>query len=256
MLVDGSVDRDGDLVDREWRQWSGGSFDVLSSNANHSLWLPPGTHHLSVYVQDARGSWAEDHVNITVQSSLPRFVAESLQVTPDEAVLGERTTLRIVAVLEDADGTTEDVQATITLGDQSWALNLSDDLDQGVWEGSIVVVFDDLGSPYIRVVATDGVGDAAQIDVITTTMDVVESGGDGRAVMFAVAGGALVVVLLALNAFLARRRRISDVDLIASWGVLQEDKVTPDIADADMASEVETEAEEQVAGGGFDWDAV
>ena len=256
MLVDGSVDRDGDLVDREWRQWSGGSFDVLSSNANHSLWLPPGTHHLSVYVQDARGSWAEDHVNITVQSSLPRFVADSLQVTPDEAVLGERTTLRIVAVLEDADGTTEDVQATITLGDQSWALNLSDDLDQGVWEGSIVVVFDDLGSPYIRVVATDGVGDAAQIDVITTTMDVVESGGDGRAVMFAVAGGALVVVLLALNAFLARRRRISDVDLIASWGVLQEDKVTPDIADADMASEVETEAEEQVAGGGFDWDAV
>ena len=96
MLVDGSVDRDGDLVDREWRQWSGGSFEVLSSNANHSLWLPPGTHHLSVYVQDARGSWAEDHVNITVQSSLPRFVAESLQVTPDEAVLGERTTLRIV----------------------------------------------------------------------------------------------------------------------------------------------------------------
>lgn len=256
MLVDGSVDRDGDLVDREWRQWSGGSFEVLSSNANHSLWLPPGTHHLSVYVQDARGSWAEDHVNITVQSSLPRFVAESLQVTPDEAVLGERTTLRIVAVLEDADGTTEDVQATITLGDQSWTLNLSDDLNQGVWEGSIVVVFDDLGSPYIRVVATDGVGDAAQIDVITTTIVVVESGGDGRAVMFAVAGGALVVALLALNAFLARRRRISDVDLIASWGVLQEDKVTPDIADADMASEVESEAEEQAAGGGFDWDAV
>ena len=195
MLVDGSVDRDGDLVDRAWRLWTGESFEVISSNANHSLWLPPGTHHLSVYVADARGSWDEDHVNITVQSSLPRFVAESLVVTPNDVVLGERTTLRISAELEDADGTTDDVQATVTLGDQSWTLNLSDDLGNGVWEGSIDVVFDDLGSPYVRVVATDGIGDTAQIDVIATTIEVVESSGDGRAVMFAAAGGALVVVL-------------------------------------------------------------
>ena len=256
VLVDGSVDRDGDLVDREWRLWTGGSFEAISSNANHSLWLPPGTHHLSVYVMDARGSWAEDHVNITVQSSLPRFVAESLVVTPSDVVLGERTTLRISAELEDADGTTEDVQATITLGDQSWTLNLTDGLGNGVWEGSIDVVFDDLGSPYVRVVATDGVGDAAQIDVITTTIEVVESTGDNRAVMFAVAGGALVVALLALNAFLARRRRISDVDLIASWGVLQEEKVAPEIEDEDPLQEGEIDPEEQPAGGGFDWDAV
>ncbi len=256
VLVDGSVDRDGDLVDREWRLWTGGSFEAISSNANHSLWLPPGTHHLSVYVMDARGSWAEDHVNITVQSSLPRFVAESLVVTPGDVVLGERTTLRISAELEDADGTTEDVQATITLGDQSWMLNLTDGLGNGVWEGSIDVVFDDLGNPYVRVVATDGVGDAAQIDVITTTIEVVESTGDNRAVMFAVAGGALVVALLALNAFLARRRRISDVDLIASWGVLQEAKVAPEIEDEDPLQEGEIDPEEQPAGGGFDWDAV
>ena len=259
MLVDGSVDRDGDLVDRAWRLWTGESFEVISSNANHSLWLPPGTHHLSVYVADARGSWDEDHVNITVQSSLPRFVAESLVVTPNDVVLGERTTLRISAELEDADGTTDDVQATVTLGDQSWTLNLSDDLGNGVWEGSIDVVFDDLGSPYVRVVATDGIGDTAQIDVIATTIEVVESSGDGRAVMFAAAGGALVVVLLALNAIMARRRRISDVDLIASWGVLQQDKVAPEIAhDADEVDEVEADqaTDDQPVGGGFDWDAV
>ena len=181
-------------------------------------------------------------------------------VTPGDVVLGERTTLRISAELEDADGTTEDVQATITLGDQSWTLNLSDELGNGVWAGSIDVVFDDLGSPYVRVVATDGVGDTAQIDVIATTIDVVESTGDNRAVMFAVAGGSLVVVLLALNAFIARRRRISDVDLIASWGVLQENKVAPEIAhDADGADEVEADQatdEDQPVGGGFDWDAV
>ena len=69
-----------------------------------------------------------------------------------------------------------------------------------------------------------------------------------------------MVVLLALNAFMARRRRISDVDLIASWGVLQQDKVTPDIVlDAEEAGEVEAEQgidDDPSAGGGFDWDAV
>ena len=179
-------------------------------------------------------------------------------MTPND-VLGERTTLRISAELEDADGTTDDVQATVTLGDQSWTLNLSDDLGNGVWEGSIEVVFDDLGSPYVRVVATDGIGDTAQIDVIATTIDVVESSADGRAVMFAVAGGTLVVVLLALNAIMARRRRISDVDLIASWGVLQQDKVAPGITnDVGEVDEVEVDEStgDQPVGGGFDWDAV
>ncbi|DAC37892.1 MAG TPA: hypothetical protein HA286_00910, partial [Candidatus Poseidoniaceae archaeon] len=94
------------------------------------------------------------------------------------------------------------------LGDQLWTLNLTHGLVEGVWEGSIEVVFDDLGDPYVRVVATDGVGDAAQIDVIATTIEVVEAGGDGRAVVFGLAGGAMVVGLLALNAFLSRRRRI------------------------------------------------
>ena len=92
--------------------------------------------------------------------------------------------------------------------------------------------------------------------MITTTIDVVESTGDNRAVMFAVAGGALVVALLALNAFLARRRRISDVDLIASWGVLQEAKVAPEIEDEDPLQDEDIDPEEQPAGGGFDWDAV
>jgi hypothetical protein len=74
-----------------------------------------------------------------------------------------------------------------------------------------------------------------------------------------VAGGAIVVVLLALNAFMARRRRISDVDLIASWGVLQQDKVAPEILpDTDGADEVEADhiTDGQPVGGGFDWDAV
>jgi hypothetical protein len=110
-------------------------------------------------------------------------------------------------------------------------------------------------------VATDGAGDAAQIDVISVTFAAVESDSDGRAVMFAAAGGGLVVVLLILNALLARRRRISDVDLIASWGVLQEGKVAPDLsedAEEDVAEEVlvSDAEEEQPTGGGFDWDSV
>ncbi|MEC9162009.1 MAG: hypothetical protein VX919_04370, partial [Candidatus Thermoplasmatota archaeon] len=62
-----------------------------------------------------------------------------------------------------------------------------------------------------------------------------------------------------LNAIMARRRRISDVDLIASWGVLQQDKVAPEITnDVGEADEVEVDEStgDQPVGGGFDWDAV
>ncbi|HIH52816.1 MAG TPA: hypothetical protein HA286_00915, partial [Candidatus Poseidoniaceae archaeon] len=57
---------------------------------------------------------------------------------------------------------------------------------------------------------------------------------------------------------LSRRRRISDVDLIASWGVLQQDNVTAESEATDIDSVVEEEgdATEQPVGGGFDWDDV
>ena len=81
MLVDGSVDRDGDLVDREWRLWTGGSFEAISSNANHTLWLPPGTHHLSVYVMDARGS-IEFTCTVESASAPPHCFNFSLKYSP------------------------------------------------------------------------------------------------------------------------------------------------------------------------------
>jgi hypothetical protein len=79
--------------------------------------------------------------------------------------------------------------------------------------------------------------------------------------MFAAAGGGLVVALLILNAILARRRRISDVDLIASWGVLQEGTVAPDLSedaeeDATGDDPMSDAEEEPPTGGGFDWDDV
>jgi len=246
-LVDGSVDRDGDLVLREWRLWTVSGPVVVSTSANDTLSLSPGNHHLSLHVRDARGAWAEDHVNITVQSSLPRFTPDSLAVTPLEVPLGTRSSLGLSVELSDADGTTELVQATVTHDDQTWTFNLSDDDGDGIWTGSIDVVFDDLGRPYVRVVAIDGEGEDAQIDVISVYIDVVEAPADGRTTLFAAGLGGLVVVLLVANALLNRRRKQRSDGVVGAWGVLDETaKVAPDLAEAD----------EGAVGGGFDWDSV
>ncbi len=246
-LVDGSVDRDGDLVLREWRLWTASGPVVVSTSANDTLSLSPGNHHLSLHVRDARGAWAEDHVNITVQSSLPRFTPDSLAVTPLEVPLGTRSSLGLSVELSDADGTTELVQATVTHGDQTWTFNLSDGDGDGIWTGSIDVVFDDLGRPYVRVVAIDGEGEDAQIDVISVYIDVVEAPADGRTTLFAAGLGGLVVVLLVANALLNRRRKQRSDGVVGAWGVLDETaKVAPDLAEAD----------EGAVGGGFDWDSV
>ena len=246
-LMDGSIDRDDDLVAREWWLWTSTGPVVVSTAANDTLRLDPGNHHLSLHVRDARGAWSEDHVNITVQSSLPRFTQDSLQVSPSVASLGVRTTLTFSVNLTDADGTTKVVQATISLDDQTWTLNLSDDDGDGRWTGSIDVVFDDLGRPYVRVVAVDGEGDDAQIDVISTTLEVVEEGRDARARTLAVGLGGAVVLLLAGNALLNRRRKAMQEGVVGSWGVLDEtEKITPDL----------DEAQEGAVGGGFDWDSV
>ncbi len=246
-LVDGSVDRDGDLVVREWRLWTASGPVVVSTLANDTLSLAPGNHHLSLHVRDARGAWSEDHVNITVQSSLPRFTPDSLNVNPREVPVGALTTLTLSAELSDADGTTELVQATVTHEDQTWTFNLSDDDGDGVWSGSIDVVFDDLGRPYVRVVAIDGEGEDAQIDVISVYIDVVEAPADGRATVFAAGLGGLVVLLLVANALLNHRRKQHSDGVVGAWGVLDETvKVAPDLAGAD----------ESAVGGGFDWDSV
>ena len=84
LLEEESTDADDDMVTREWRYWAPGATwpQVISTNSLDTYSLPPGEHHLSLYVEDSRGGWDEIHVNITIQSSLPKLDANTFIITP------------------------------------------------------------------------------------------------------------------------------------------------------------------------------
>ncbi len=72
ILEEQSSDADGDMQTREWRRWLvTGNYEVISTLSSDSIQLPPGQHHLSLYVEDSRGACDDEvHTNVTVQSSL------------------------------------------------------------------------------------------------------------------------------------------------------------------------------------------
>ena len=72
--------------------------------------LYPGEYHLSLYVEDARGNSAEQHVNITVQSSLPSLDRDSLVLSAETFTQDELSTLTVRIGVSDPDGTTDDVR--------------------------------------------------------------------------------------------------------------------------------------------------
>ena len=81
VLEEASYDADNDLTVREWRRYAPdlSSPEVVSTNSREELTgLLPGEYHLSLYVEDVRGNWVEEHINITIQSSLPSLDRDSL----------------------------------------------------------------------------------------------------------------------------------------------------------------------------------
>jgi hypothetical protein len=138
ILEEASFDADNDLVVREWRRWSDGISlpEIISTSSIDELTnLMPGEYHLSLYIEDSQGNWLEEHVNITIQSSLPSFDRDSLVLSETTFVAGELSQLNISIRLDDADGTTKDVRANLTHNIQQWEINLTDDDGDGVWEG-------------------------------------------------------------------------------------------------------------------------
>ena len=133
-----SSDADDDLVTREWRLHVPGlQTSVLSTQSTFTQVFVPGSHHVSLYVQDARGASSEQHINFTVRSSLPELVQTSLELSQTEFVSDERVTLDVSVQLIDADGTTDDVRVDIVHNIQTWTFNLSDDDGDGIWTGSL-----------------------------------------------------------------------------------------------------------------------
>ena len=220
-LEEASFDADNDLTVREWRKWSTQtSFpEVLSTSSIEELsGLTPGEYHLSLYVEDARGQWVEEHVNITIQSSLPSLDRDSLSLSETTFSQDELHRLTISIRLEDADGTTQDVRANLTLNIQQWEVNLTDEDGDGVWEGVLEWRPESTGRPSLKIIAKDGQGETANVDVVTRTLVVEVQETDQRALVLGASLAGLIAFVGLLAFVLARRKRaLEDIDLLASW---------------------------------------
>ena len=216
-----SNDADDDLVVREWRLHQPGvQTSVLSTQSTFTQAFSPGSHHVSLYVQDARGASSEQHINFTVRSSLPELVQTSLVLSQTEFVSDERVTLDVSVQLIDADGTTDDVRVDIVHNIQSWSFNLSDENGDGIWEGSLSFQPSGVGQPSFKVIATDGEGDSASVDVLYTPLKVVEADGAGFMSTGVLIGSVGLVILVALLITLQRRKQAAvEMKMIDSWGV-------------------------------------
>ena len=213
----GTFDADNDITRREWRLYENGALYpvVLSNDEYHSVRLFPGVHHLSLYVEDRRGGFDEEHVNITVASSSPDL--SNLSATPNSVFVDELVVIEVRIELDDPDGTTSIVNATIIRNLQTWNFNLSDDDGDGIWYGAIEILPQEKGKAQLKVTAFDG----GNIDYITINIEFVEEEIDNTSVYIATASIGIFILVSVLFAGLVirRRRRLADIDLIDSWGV-------------------------------------
>ena len=213
----GTMDADNDITKREWRLYSTGELypTVMSNSAFFTTNLEPGVHHISLYVEDRRGGSDEVHLNITVASSSPDL--SNLTVSPKFVPVDEVTTVTVSVVLDDPDGTTNNINATITKNLQVWNLNLSDENNDGIWIGEIDIVANEGGKAQVKVTAFDG----ETIDFISINIEFVEKETDNSS-LFIIGGGiASILLITSLLAWfvIRRKKRLADIDLIDSWGV-------------------------------------
>ena len=240
-----SNDADNDLVVREWRLYQpGAQTSVLSTQSTFTQTFTPGSHHVSLYVQDARGAFSEQHINFTVRSSLPELVQTSLVLSQTEFVSDERVTLDVSVQLIDADGTTNNVRVDIVHNIQTWTFNLSDDNGDGIWEGSLDFQPSGVGQPSFKVIATDGEGDSASVDVLYTPLKVVDDDRVGFMSTGVLIGSVAVVILVALLITIQRRRQTAqEMKMIDSWGVFGDGMADDDESDNEPQEEQELDWE-------------
>ncbi len=218
----GTNDADNDITRREWRLHPGGAISpsVISNSAFFTTNLQPGVHHVSLFVEDRRGGSDEVHLNITVASSNPDL--SNLSVSPKFVPVNELTKVTVSVTLDDPDGTTGHVNATITKNLQTWELNLTDENNDGIWVGSIELIATEAGKAQVKVTAFDG----ETIDFMSIDVDFVEKESDNSS-LFVIAGGIasfLIVASLLVWLIIRRRKRLADIDLIDSWGVFGGDQ--------------------------------
>lgn len=237
----GTNDADDDITRREWRLYEQGELypTVISNNAFDSTNLVPGVHHISLYVEDRRGGSDEYHLNITVAPSDPTL--SSLEVTPSSVLVDELTLILISVRLDDPDGTTNHVNATLSLnnGAQFWNFNLSDVDGDGIWTGEIEILAGESGTATLKVTAFDN----GNIDFRTYNIEFSEEQNDNTSMVYIATGTGVFVLLASVIALLIirRRKRLADLDLIDSWGVFGGESIEALEDELDEISEIDSE---------------
>jgi hypothetical protein len=220
----GTNDADNDITRREWRLYVPGEIypTILSNDAIFSTNLKPGVHHVSLFVEDRRGGVDEVHRNITVASSSPQL--SNLTATPKSALIDELVTITVSVELSDLDGTTQQINATITKNLQVWEFNLTDDNGDGIWTGEIELMPGEVGKAQLKATAIDG----EKLDYLSIDIEFKEEDNDNTSfiVTASAVGGFILLSSVIAMLILKRRKRLADIDLIDSWGVFGGDSKT------------------------------
>ena len=245
LLEEASTDADNDIVLREWRLWNStsGQYQVISTKSIDTIsGYAPGEYHISLFVEDSRGQYDEAHTNITLQSSVPRFVQDSVELSRLKFTTGEKSVLKVSVVLIDDDGTTQDVRLNITFGIQNWEVAMEPTGADNRWEGSIEWIPQEEGLPFLKIIATDGEGENAYVDIITRTLTVEDGDTSSFGSLLIGIGTGLILTFLAVLFIVRRRAKLADIDSMISWEAFRNPGEQKDVPELD-SSQDETDEE-------------
>ena len=132
-------------------------------------------------------------------------------------MVDELTKISVRVKLDDPDGTTKLVNATIIKEPQIWYFNLTDEDGDGIWTGDVQILPEGNGKAQLKVTAFDDEG----IDYISINIEFTEEEKDNTRLYVAGASIGVFILLSSIVAFVVmrRRKRLADIDLIDSWGV-------------------------------------
>ena len=220
ILEEDSYDADNDITFREWQVIPVGSLSPIQSLSSslEKINLSPGDYDIRLIIRDSQGYQNVEQVRITIENTNPEFDEQSLILSTNEMTTGELVLFEVSIILLDADGTTQDVYATLTHKLQIWNFNLSYDESEDRWKGSVKVRPDESGRPSLKITAKDGVGDNANIDQISRTITVVDVEQNSSSVVL-IGGGIGIIILIIVITMLAirRRRNLDEIQLLESW---------------------------------------
>jgi len=176
-----SYDYDNDIFRYEWRIDSPGG-TVISTMPNLTYKPTPGLHLIHLTVVDQRGGSSSASVNITSMSSSPRL--SDLMYEPSEIIADVNIQMVVSVILDDPDGTTNQVQARIAMNGVGDIFSLNDNgsgadtvAGDGIWTGSISWTPPGTGYAKIEAWATDGDTVSLPISQQIEVIGPVDSGG-------------------------------------------------------------------------------